>query len=356
MHRSISDSLTSRLRTASVRAAILLSAGLTVTLFPATTPTARAQTIAAPFNGSYSIIFDATVAGVSTPYGGVNFLNANTMVLGGAANGTTADIFTIPVIRGVGNHITGFGAPTSLADAFGGSLVNPSGGIDGGLVFAPNGTILYTSFSDNSLGQIAPARFRPGGSGTPNRIDSLSPTVGDSVGTLQFVPAGFGAASGQLKVASFSFGDWHNLTLTDDGTGNGTFDIAIGPTLVTTPGGPEGIVYVLAGNPQFAVNSVVVSEFSSNRVSAYDVDANANPIVGTRRDFITGLSGAEGGVTDPVTGDFIFSTFGGGNRIVIVSGFSAPVSNAAPEPGTIALLALAGLPLAGVAMRRRRIV
>ena len=70
--------------------------------------------------------------------------------------------------------------------------------------------------------------------------------------------------------------------------------------------------------------------------------------------FMTGLTGAEGGVIDPLTGDFIFSTFGGGNRIVVVSGFTAPVTSAAPEPGTIALLALAGLPLAGVAIRRRR--
>ena len=39
---------------------------------------------------------------------------------------------------------------------------------------------------------------------------------------------------------------------------------------------------------------------------------------------ITGLDGAEGALLDPVTGDFLFSTFGGGSRVVVVRGFRAP--------------------------------
>ena len=41
----------------------------------------------------------------------------------------------------------------------------------------------------------------------------------------------------------------------------------------------------------------------------------------SRSDFITGLSGAEGAAIDPVTGDFLFSTYGGGNRVIAVRGF-----------------------------------
>ena len=44
----------------------------------------------------------------------------------------------------------------------------------------------------------------------------------------------------------------------------------------------------------------------------------------TRRDFITVLEGAEGAAIDPLTGDFLFSTFGGGHRIIVVRGF-API-------------------------------
>jgi hypothetical protein len=39
---------------------------------------------------------------------------------------------------------------------------------------------------------------------------------------------------------------------------------------------------------------------------------------------VTGLTGAEGALIDPVTGDFLFSTFGGGNKIIRISGFVVP--------------------------------
>jgi hypothetical protein len=74
---------------------------------------------------------------------------------------------------------------------------------------------------------------------------------------------------------------------------------------------------------------MIVSEYSAGEVSTYEVDANGDPLVGTRRTFISGLSGAEGAVIDPVTGDFLFSTFGGGNRVIVVTGF------AVPEPETV---------------------
>jgi hypothetical protein len=41
---------------------------------------------------------------------------------------------------------------------------------------------------------------------------------------------------------------------------------------------------------------------------------------------MTGLSGAEGAALDPLTGDFLFSTFGGGSRVIEVRGFAVPKS------------------------------
>ena len=83
------------------------------------------------------------------------------------------------------------------------------------------------------------------------------------------------------------------------------------------------------------------------------------PRVATRRTFLSGLTGAEGAVTHPLTGDFLFSTFGGSSQVVVVSGFIVPpqtpdpVSTPIPEPETYALM-LAGLGLLGVVARRRR--
>ena len=39
------------------------------------------------------------------------------------------------------------------------------------------------------------------------------------------------------------------------------------------------------------------------------------------------MNGAEGAFIDPVTGDFLFSTFGGGDRVVSIQGFSAPLED-----------------------------
>ena len=122
------------------------------------------------------------------------------------------------------------------------------------------------------------------------------------------------------------------------------------PTLVRAIGnGPEGVIYVAAGNPQITVPSVLVSEYSAGAVSTYEVDPNGDPIVATRRVLLSGLSGAEGALIDPVTGDFLFSTFGGGNQLVRVSGFVAP-PEPVPLPATLPLL-LGGL---GLLLARRR--
>jgi hypothetical protein len=83
---------------------------------------------------------------------------------------------------------------------------------------------------------------------------------------------------------------------------------------------------------------MLVSEYSAGTVGSYVIDANGNPILSSRQDFVTGLSGAEGAAIDPLTGDFLFSTFGGANQVVDVRGFAAPPSSV-PEPSEILLTA-----------------
>jgi hypothetical protein len=63
------------------------------------------------------------------------------------------------------------------------------------------------------------------------------------------------------------------------------------------------------------------------------------------QDFVTGLSGAEGAFIDPLTGDFIFSTFGGGNHIEEIRGFVAP--GVPDTASTLGLLLLSVALLAG---------
>ncbi len=259
----------------------------------------------------YASIDMGAVPGLPSPYGGLTFLpgDSNTLLIGGSANSLSAAIYEIGVTRNASDHITGFsGTATIFAVATG-----TTSGIDGGLTYGPDGVLFYTTYSDNTIGQIKP------GSTGPDRVIGLTPLgVASSTGTLMFVPSGF-PGEGRLKIASFSSGDWYDATVTPDGVG--TFDVVGVTQVVNIGGGPEGIAYVHGGNPGFAQDSILVSEFSAGRSSSYEIDANGDPIGVTRRDFISSLGGAEGAVIDPVTGDFLFSTFGGGDRIVVVTGF-----------------------------------
>lgn len=244
------------------------------------------------------------------PLGGINFKpgDNNTLLIGGSANNASGMIYEVPITRDANGHISAFAAD--------GVAVYTAPNVDGGICFSDDGVMFVTTYSNNRLLQFLP------GSTTPDSdIDLTAAGVSSSVGTCQFVPTGFPGA-GKFKVASYSTDDWYDVDLSLNP--QGTYDVVMVTPTVDVPGGPEGVVYIAGGNPGFPLNSALVSEYRSNRVSAYDMDANGDAIVSTRRPFMDSLSGAEGAVIDPVTGDFLFSTFGGGNRVLVVNGFDAP--------------------------------
>ncbi len=271
---------------------------------------ATAQTIQPPFNANYTYTSLGTPAGVPTSFGGVTLKNddPNVLLLGGAANGGAGAIYAVPLVRDACGQISGFAGPASLY------ATAPN--IDGGLCYNDQGILFATTYSDNQLHQYLP------GATSPTRTDSFTALgMSSSTGSCNFVPAGFGGA-GRFKVLIYNSGFFYDVTLTP--AGNGTYNLS-NPVLTAASinGGPEGFAYVPAGSPNFPVPSMIVAEWGSGNIAAYEIDGQGNPISSTRRLMISGLSGAEGAFIDPGTGDFIFATFGGGNQVVVVRGFAA---------------------------------
>jgi hypothetical protein len=270
---------------------------------------AHAQTLDPAFAANYSVFDLGSVPGVPPANGGLTFspTDPDVLYIGGAANAAAGAVYTIQVRRNQCREIIGFlGTAVQHSTA-------PY--IDGGLAFSSDGVLLSTGYPVNTINMTEP------GSTAPDRIESLTPLgVGSSTGTLAFVPADHPGA-GRFKIASYSGGGFYDATLTPDG--NGTYTISNVAQTAFVGGGPEGIAYVPIGSPQFPNPSVLVTKYGFGSVVVYDTDAQGNPVVATERSFITGLGGAEGAVIDPVTGHFLFSTFGGGNRVIAVRGFAA---------------------------------
>ena len=292
---------------------------------------AQVPTLSSPFTSSYSVSVLNAPAGVPTRFGGLTLKAGTTdkLLLGGAANAADGALYQVTVARDAQGHISGFlGTATRYADA----AYN-----DGGVAYGPGNVLFLARWPVNELGQTKP------GSTATDKVIPVEPLgIESSLVALGFVPPGSPGA-GRLKLVSYGGGAWYDASVKPDGSG--TYDLTgvreINGSRLS--GGAVGFVYVTAGSARFNRPSLLVSEYSAGEVAAYAVDAAGNPIVSTRRTFITGLDGADGAFIDPVTGDFLFSTFGGGDHIVVVHGFAAPLPppvagkkvNAQPSGGTV---------------------
>lgn len=268
----------------------------------------QAATLAPNFVNSYSLTDLGTVQELPIAYGGMTFKkdDPNTLLIGGLADLPEAGIYSVKVTRDSNNQITGFGTASLFAKSPG----IDGGGIDAGLTYDPSGKVLfYTTYPDNSIGQI-----KPGSNSPDKQIDLTALGIGISTGALGFVPEGF-AGAGRLKITSYTTNTFYDTTITPDGAG--TYNIVPPTESVSLINGLDAFMYVKGGSPGFAKDSLLMTEYDTNEVSAYEIDDNGNPIADTRQSFITGLGfhsptaliGVMGSTVDPLTGNFLFSTF-----------------------------------------------
>ena len=263
----------------------------------------------APFDQEYGCRDFGQVPGVQSEAGGVTFSldDPDVLLIGGRANHPQGRLYAIRVTRGSECHVNGFAEDSA-------NEVATARYNDGGLAYGPDGVLFAAQWPENVLSQY----FM--GSTAPDIETSLTGFgVGpSSIAGLAFVPPEF-AGEGALKIVTWEDGDWFTLDFEAEPTGG--FNILSADPGPTLPGGPEGIVYVSADSPGIDVDSILVAEYSNGSVALYEADDQGDPDVDTRVDFITGLEGALGAHIDYTAGDFLFSTFGGGDRLIAVRGF-----------------------------------
>ncbi len=273
---------------------------------------AASQTIDPFFADVYAFTDLGSIPGLPAQYGGLCALSGDpdVLLIGGAANTANGAIHSVRLIRDVDRHIVGFDGPATV---FCEGAYN-----DGGIAYGPGGVLFLSRWPVNEMGQVKP------GSTVTDKVINLTPWgVELSHAALNFIPPSHPGA-GRMKISSYGSGQWGEVTLEPDGLG--TFDITSFTPVPSSrlPGGPEGFAFVPIGSPLFPTPTMILSEYSVGVVSVFEMDDNGDPIVPSRKVFMTGLFGAEGAFIDRPTGDFVFSTFGGGSRIIVVRGFSTP--------------------------------
>ncbi len=271
----------------------------------------------ASFSSQYSLTNLGAAAGVPNPYASIVFQagKPNVLLVGGNSTRSTGEIYSVPLARDAANHVNRLSVAVPFASA-------PN--IDGGLIYAPNGVLLFTQFDMNRIAEIKP------GSASPDK--TVAAPVSPSTGSLQIVPAGF-AAAGRLVIDSIDTSQFCSTTLTPDSSG--TYDVGTCSATVTDANKTEAILYVPPGMPGFSGPTMLVAHYASGVVTAYSVDSNGLPILASGQTFISGMAGVQGAAIDPLTGDFFFSTFffGDGGAVYKVS-----LNSSGPAPTVTSVL------------------
>jgi hypothetical protein len=271
---------------------------------------ATGVTIAAPFREVYRAYQIGPVPGLrGTRYSGclIDRHDRNLLYIGADSESPSGALYAIRVVRACDGHIVGFdGTARRIAST-------PY--IDANLFFDRDGNILYSMWPTNQLAVLPP------GADMPSQVldfASVGVPASASPGGVAFVPMGFTGA-GELRIVGWPTYTWHRVTFT---YAAGRYTLRSADARATLTQGSGGIAYVPPGSPLIDRPTIVMAEWSSS-VSFFDADANGDIVPSSRRPFLTGLTNAWGAYFEPVTGDFMFPSWGG-DQLILVRGFAQP--------------------------------
>lgn len=276
------------------------------------------------FSGySLTPVFQNKVDSPSSPfipvsYGGISARpgEPDQLIVGGGGEGSGAAFFKVGVMRDVGGHISGLNGSKSVY------ATAPK--LAGGAAFGPSfnaGEVFFYSIASGS-GGVDVGMIRWGSSSTGKTINIVPETPGG----LGFVPPGFRGFP-QMKILTAS-GRFYSVKLQADA--EGTYDLAGAELSATLPvGSVQSFVYIKAGSPGFAADSMLVAEYATGNIAAYEIDGTGTPRPATRRTFFSGasLSHPEGMTIDPLTADLLITTYSSSTSgIYRISGFIPPAA------------------------------
>ena len=284
---------------------------------PATPAGADVQ-LAAPFDTLYTVYDLGPVPGVPNSLGGtvVRPANKDKLLVAGASESSGGAIYEIGVKRNTCGNIIGFvGTATQVAST-------PY--VDANLVYTSANLLLYTEWPQYTLAQLGATAT------APDRRTDLRPlgmpdTDDSGPGGLGIVPPGL-AAAGELRAVTWPGGRWYHVATAPDGS---LMTVQSITEMTVLPNQPGGFAYVPAGSPGFTLQSVIVAEWrfdsTLDRVAVYEVDDQGDPVLDTRREFFAKFPRPWGAYFEPVTGDYLFLSWGTGeDRVYAVRGFVPP--------------------------------
>ena len=288
---------------------------------PASTPAKLATdlTLEAPFDGTYKAYDLGEIPGVPSGhrYGGAMLApnDKDSLLFGVDSEAADGSIWRVKLTRGWDGNIIGFSGTASR--------VMSAPNVDANLLLLPDGSMLVPGWPTRELHVIAKGGTAP----------AHTYTLPQQLSGLGFVPGNFPAGiAGRLKMIDWSACNFH------------TVDLAVGASGLYEPGnvhdegvhlpnGCGGFAYIPNGSPLFPKGGLMLAEWST-KTATFEIDANANPIPSTRREFLSNLAGSWSAYFDTVSGNYLFLTWGNSpDRVIVVQGFVPPPPTP-PPPST----------------------
>ena len=274
------------------------------------------------FADFYSVFDLGQAPGVPGRLGGCVLKKGDpdTLLIAGDSEAFEGAIYEVKIKRDACKHIVGFeGNGVKVANA-------PN--IDANILYGANDVLVYPQWPVNTISQHEASNMMQAAATTPE-LGAIGILDAGSVSGLGFVPSYLGAAGG-TRTLTWAQGFWYHLDLEFDGS---VYQITGAQQTATLPNGPGGFAYVPPESPGFAESSIIMAEWSADKVAVYQSNDQGDPMVETRKDFFVTFPKPWGAYFDPESGDYLFLTWGATppDRVYVVRGFVKPPPPEVPK-------------------------